>query len=99
MLVLPEHIRQRISHDIELWYIENKDNPHLNAMEKGDIERLINYVKVVQQGHDYHDFDWEANVRDFKRFYSQYDKRRNKTIEVFPEDFLEWYNKIEAPNV
>ena len=68
-------------------------------MEKGDIERLINYVKVVQQGHDYHDFDWEANVRDFKRFYSQYDKRRNKTIEVFPEDFLEWYNKIEAPNV
>ena len=99
LLVLPEHIRQRISHDIELWYMENKDNPHLNAMEKGDIERLINYVKVVQQGHDYHDFDWEANVRDFKRFYSQYDKRRDRTIEVFPEDFLEWYNKIEAPNV
>ena len=71
----------------------------LNAMEKGDIERLINYVRVVEQGHDFHDHDKSANVRDFKRFYSQYDIRRNRTIEVFPQYFLDWYNKIELTNV
>tara|TARA_Y100000361_G_C11008102_1_gene262895 strand:+ start:27 stop:509 length:483 start_codon:yes stop_codon:yes gene_type:complete len=99
LIVLPKHIRERIAQDIEMWYHTNKNDNMLNAMEKGDIERLINYVRVVEQGHDFHDFNWEANVRDFKRFYSQYDVRRDRTIEVFPQYFLDWYNEIEAGRV
>lgn len=62
-------------------------------MEKGDIERLISYVKVIETPHSY-DKDIEQNRKDFKRFYTQYDFRRNKSIEIFPSDFLEWYNRI-----
>jgi organic radical activating enzyme len=99
LVTLPDHIRERLASEIEMWYHTNKTDNMLNAMEKGDIERLINYIKVVKQGHDFHDDSRDANVRDFKRFYTQYDKRRDRTIEVFPDYFLDWYNDIEAPDV
>jgi hypothetical protein len=99
LVTLPDHIRERLASEIEMWYHTNKTDNMLNAMEKGDIERLINYIKVVKQGHDFHGDSRDANVRDFKRFYTQYDKRRDRTIEVFPDYFLDWYNDIEAPDV
>ena len=91
--VLPDHIRQEAYEEIKLWYEINKDSPYLNAMEKGDIERLISYVNVIETPHSY-DTDIEQNRRDFKSFYQQYDRRRNKTINIFPENFLEWYNTL-----
>lgn len=91
--VLPDHIRERMWQDLTLWYEINKDDSKLNSMEKGDIERLISYVKVIETPHSY-DKDIEQNRKDFKRFYTQYDFRRNKSIEIFPSDFLEWYNRI-----
>ena len=54
--------------------------------------RLIEYVKVIETPHAY-DTDLEANRRDFKKFYTQYDIRRNKTIRIFPKEFLEWYDE------
>ena len=91
--VLPDHIRERMWQDLTLWYEINKEDSKLNSMEKGDIERLISYVKVIETPHSY-DKDIEQNRKDFKRFYTQYDFRRNKSIEIFPSDFLEWYNRI-----
>lgn len=91
--VLPDHIRQEAYEEIKLWYEINKDSPYLNAMEKGDIERLISYVNVIETPHSY-DTDIEQNRRDFKSFYQQYDRRRNKTINIFPDNFLEWYNTL-----
>jgi hypothetical protein len=38
----------------------------------------------------------KANIRDFKRFYTQYDMRRDRTIDVFPQYFLDWYNSIDT---
>jgi len=91
--VLPDHIRQEAYEEIKLWYEINKDSPYLNAMEKGDIERLISYVNVIETPHSY-DTDIEKNRKDFKRFYTQYDKRRNKSIRIFPEHFLQWYDTL-----
>ena len=59
----------------------------------GDIERLISYVNVIETPHSY-DTDIEKNRKDFKRFYTQYDKRRNKSIRIFPEHFLQWYDTL-----
>ncbi len=91
--VLPDHIRQEAYEEIKLWYEINKESPYLNAMEKGDIERLISYVNVIETPHSY-DTDIEKNRKDFKRFYTQYDKRRNKSIRIFPKHFLQWYDTL-----
>lgn len=91
--VLPDHIREKAWQDLTLWYEINKEDTKLNSMERGDIERLISYVKVIDIPHSY-DKDIEQNRKDFKRFYTQYDKRRNKSIEVFPTNLLDWYNRL-----
>tara|TARA_B100000287_G_scaffold403062_1_gene424503 strand:+ start:336 stop:1667 length:1332 start_codon:yes stop_codon:yes gene_type:complete len=91
--VLPDHIRNEAHEEIKLWYEINKDSPYLNSMEKGDIERLISYVNVIETPHSY-DTDIEKNRKDFKRFYTQYDKRRDKSIRIFPENFLQWYDTL-----
>lgn len=91
--VLPDHLRQEAHEEIKLWYEINKDTHHLNAMEKGDVERLISYVNVIETPHSY-DTDLDKNRKDFKRFYTQYDTRRNKSIRIFPENFLQWYDTL-----
>jgi organic radical activating enzyme len=90
--VLPDNLREQIHQELKVWYEVNKNSPYLNSMEKGDVERLIEYVKVIETPHAY-DTDLEANRRDFKKFYTQYDIRRNKTIRIFPKEFLEWYDE------
>lgn len=91
--VLPDDLRDMIHSELEEWYEENKNSPYLNSMEKGDIERLISYVKVIETPHLY-DNDIEENRKDFKKFYEQYDVRRNKSIKIFPKEFLDWYNTL-----
>ena len=91
--VLPDHLRDEAHEEIKLWYEINKDTHHLNAMEKGDVERLISYVNVIETPHSY-DTDLDKNRKDFKRFYTQYDTRRNKSIRIFPENFLQWYDTL-----
>ena len=90
--VLPDNLREQIHQELKVWYEVNKNSPYLNSMERGDVERLIEYVKVIETPHAY-DTDLEANRRDFKKFYTQYDMRRNKTIRIFPKEFLEWYDE------
>ena len=57
------------------------------------MEKLLEYIKVIETAHS-GALDMEANIRDFKSFYDQYDKRRNLDIEIFPEYFLKWYRDI-----
>ena len=45
-------------------------------------------MSVVKDAHLY-DNDLEVNIKDFRSFYSQYDKRRNKSFDIFPEFKLE----------
>jgi hypothetical protein len=91
--VLPDDVRHRVYNELTEWYNVNKNCEYLNPMEKGDIERLISYVKVVETPHSY-DTDIALNREDFKQFYDQYDKRRNKSIRIFPEEFLKWYDSL-----
>lgn len=93
LTVLPDLIRNQSRDKLTNWYESNKTNPNLMFTEKSDIERLISYVDVIETPHLY-DTDLEKNRRDFKRFYTQYSKRRNKPIDVFPEEFLQWFNTL-----
>ena len=88
--VLPKYIRERIYKKLNRWYKKNKEDiGHYSEMEK-----LLEYIKVIETAHS-GALDMEANIRDFKSFYDQYDKRRNLDIEIFPEYFLKWYRDIK----
>ena len=91
LTVLPDNIRATAHGKLLAWYEKNKNE--LIGNEKSDVERLISYVSVIETPHAYDD-DLELNRKDFKSFYSQYSHRRNKTLDVFPGELLEWYNTL-----
>lgn len=93
LTVLPDTLRDQSYEKLQYWYEKNKNDSNLMFTEKSDIERLISYVNVIETPHSY-DTDLEKNRRDFKRFYDQYSKRRDKSINVFPEEFLQWFNSL-----
>lgn len=91
LTVLPDSIRNTAHIKLKQWYEQNVED--LIGNEKSDVERLISYVNVIETPHLYDD-DLELNRKDFRRFYDQYSKRRNKTVDVFPEEFLQWYRTL-----
>lgn len=93
LTVLPDALREQAYQELSDWSEVNRDDPNLMFTERSDIDRLISYVDVIETPHSY-DTDLEKNRRDFKRFYTQYSARRNKPIEVFPEEFLQWFNTL-----
>jgi hypothetical protein len=94
-LALPDDVKIKLRSDLVKWYDENKDSDLFVQGEKAQLERLIDYLDVVQKGHTTTENDKELLFHDFKSFYTQYDKRRKKSfVETFPE-LEDWYNSIE----
>jgi hypothetical protein len=78
-----------------MWWRKHKNNPLINMHEGAQIQRLVDYIEVVNRGHNTTEMDTEMQFHDFKSFYSQYDIRRNKSfVNTFPE-LADWYNSIE----
>lgn len=102
-LTLPNDIKYDLHGKLSMWWRKNKKNPLINMHEGAQIQRLIDYIEVVNRGHNTTELDMEMQFHDFKSFYTQYDKRRNKNfVETFPE-LEEWYDTIvideTIPNV
>jgi hypothetical protein len=93
LTVLPDALRQKSYQQLSDWYEDNCNNPNLTFTERSDVKRLISYVNIIETPHSY-DTDLEKNRKDFKKFYSQYSARRNKPIDVFPEEFIQWFNTL-----
>ena len=97
-LTLPDVIKLQLHDNLKTWYKRQEGNELLNIHERGQIERLIDYIEVVNRGHNTTELDTKLQFHDFKSFYSQYDIRRNKNFqETFPA-LAEWYDKIEVDN-
>jgi len=92
-LALPDHIKDHCRIKLEEWYEQHKDSHLLHEFEKASIVRLIDYLIVVDAPHR-RTSNKITLWRDFKSFYSQYDQRREKTINVFPQILLDWLNNI-----
>jgi organic radical activating enzyme len=92
-LALPDHIKDHCRIQLEQWYDKNKDNQLLHEFEKVSIIRLIDYLIVVDAPHR-RTSNKITLWRDFKSFYQQYDNRRGKTIQVFPQILLDWLSDI-----
>lgn len=102
-LTLPDEIKLQLHLKLKNWYQGYKDSNLFSIFEKAQIVRLLDYIEVVERGHQTTEFNKSLQFHDFKSFYEQYDKRRGKNFkETFPE-LAEWYDSIEVdekiPNV
>ena len=90
-LVLPDDLRNKFKGDIEKFLKNNQQ--HLEEMEINHTQRLIDYLDVVKTPHA-GAAAREKLQKDFKLFYSQYDKRRGKDFEKTFPIIGEWYRGI-----
>jgi len=88
--VMPDGIRKECTNELEKFLIRFENSKYLHQMETEHINRLIEYLVNIKTPHEGAS-SIDILEKDFKSFYEQYDKRRNKNfIETFPQ--LEyWY--------
>jgi organic radical activating enzyme len=92
-LVLPDYIRNQYRHNLAEWLKLNEGNPLLQEHEINHVKRLIDYLDIVKTPHS-DAFDLPKLHNDFKQFYTQYDKRRNKKFaDTFPT-INDWFETL-----
>jgi organic radical activating enzyme len=93
-LVLPDEIRTDYRIRLEEFLNRNRNNPFLHEHEINHVQRLIDYLDVVKTPHS-EAFELPKLRNDFRQFYEQYDRRRNKDFtKTFPK-LKEWYDSIQ----
>ena len=97
-LALPDYIKTYCRTNLLNWYNIAKHNPLWHEFERASIERLIDYLDIVDAPHR-RTSNKITLWRDFKTFYTQYDNRRNKSIYVFPSILTEWFDSIPDTDV
>jgi organic radical activating enzyme len=90
-LVLPDDLRNKFKGDIQKFL--NSNAKHLEHMEVDQTQRLIDYLDVVKTPHA-GAAEQDKLQKDFKAFYSQYDKRSGKDFEKTFPIIGEWYHGI-----
>ena len=92
-LVLPDEIRSYHRDRLRAWLDRWNDNVMLHAHERNHVMRLIDYLDVVKTPHS-ETFDRPALLNDFRKFYQQYDQRRDKNfVATFPQ-LKDWYDSL-----
>jgi organic radical activating enzyme len=92
-LALPDHIKDYCRTQLADWYASAKSQPLWHEFEKASIERLIDYLDTVDAPHR-RTSNKITLWRDFKTFYTQYNERRSKSLDVFPTILTDWFNSI-----
>ena len=92
-LALPDHIKIYVRKNLMDWYSEQEHKFLWTCIERANIERLIDYLDHVDAPH--RRTSSKATLwRDFKSFYEQYDIRRGKDINIFPEILTDWLDML-----
>ena len=92
-LVLPDELRTKYRDQLAQFIVNHKGHNFLHEYEWNQLQRLIDYLDVVKTPHS-EAFELNKLRNDFKKFYTQYDNRRNKNFtETFPA-LADWYNKL-----
>ena len=92
-LALPTHIKEGLRNKLATWYDLNRYDLLWHEFEKASVERLIDYIDVVDAPHR-RTSNPITLWRDFKTFYAQYDARRGKSLSVFPDILTDWVYSI-----
>jgi organic radical activating enzyme len=89
-LILPNYLKSKYAKKLKSWLSVNGYIPNLHEYEIHHIQRLIDYLDVVETPHS-DTFEMPKLHNDFKQFFTQYDLRRGKDFaETFP-NIKEWY--------
>jgi organic radical activating enzyme len=92
-LVLPEDLKMYYRDRLMQWLDQHRDQDYMHEHEINHTERLINYLDQVKTPHS-EAFDMPKLLNDFKKFYTQYDQRRNKNfVHTFPV-LKQWYETL-----
>jgi organic radical activating enzyme len=107
MLILPFELRQKYSQDIENFATENSS--WFSHKDLDSLLSLARYLVLTEQPHrgayitdeklefdkQQVSLDKDELQKDFKRFFTQYDVRRNKNfVDTFP-NLKQWYESIQ----
>jgi hypothetical protein len=92
-LVLPDELRTKYKNKLQDWMMQNQKNELIHEMELNQLQRLIDYLDVVKTPH-LGAAEQEILQKDFKKFYSQYDIRRDKDFVSTFQDLSDWYNSL-----
>ena len=88
---------------MKIWLKNTESLDLLSEREISQIQRVIDYIDVVEQGHARAESDKSKHFHDFKSFYVQYDIRRNKDFKKTFPMLADWYDSLEIdytiPNV
>jgi hypothetical protein len=94
-LVLPEHLLMYYRNRLIMWQSKHQDQEYMHEHEINHMNRLIEYIDRVKTPHS-DSFEMPKLHNDFKKFYQQYDQRRNKNfVESFPT-LQGWYESIQV---
>jgi hypothetical protein len=92
-LILPDALRTQFKNNLQAWLDTYRAHPLMHEHEINHLQRLIDYLDVVKTPHS-DSFDMPSLLNDFKKFYTQYDQRRDKNFtQTFPL-LEEWYNGL-----
>lgn len=92
-LVLLDELRLEYKNNLIQWLVKHKGCNYLHEHEIMHVTRLIDYLDIVKTPHS-EAFDLAALRQDFKKFYSQYDQRRNKNFASCFPSMKDWYNSL-----
>jgi hypothetical protein len=92
-LVLPNELRTRYRDQLAQFMVNHKGYSYLHEYEWNQLQRLVDYLDVVKTPHT-DAAEQQILQQDFKKFYTQYDQRRNKNfVQTFP-NLADWYTKL-----
>ena len=92
-LVMPHSLRARFAAELKELHYRNRHNPLFHEHELDHLQRLIDYLDVVETPHS-EAFDMPRLLNDFREFFSQYDRRRNRNFATTFPKLKEWYNSL-----
>ena len=92
---LPNELKELVYNRLNDWFQNEENRSLLYEGEIAQIQRVLDYIEVVDKGHVATENEMDKHFHDFKSFYEQYDKRRGKDFrKTFPE-IADWYDTIE----
>jgi organic radical activating enzyme len=92
-LVMPHSLRARFAAELKELHYRSRNNPLFHEHELDHVQRLIDYLDVVETPHS-EAFDLPKLLNDFAQFFGQYDQRRARNFATTFPKLKEWYNSL-----
>lgn len=92
-LVMPHSLRSAFAAELKELHYRNQHNPLWHQHELDHVQRLIDYLDVVESPHS-DSFEMPKLLNDFKQFFTQYDQRRGLDFDAAFPALAEWYNTL-----